>query len=100
MPNMVASFIDLEQTPRQIVFSGSTGGDRMRALQREVFSRYRPDLSILYRSGERDLPEGGGIPARVAELTMLDGLPTAYLCENFVCHLPASDPKALAELLG
>jgi uncharacterized protein YyaL (SSP411 family) len=30
-----------------------------------------------------------------AERTSRDGLPTAYLCRDFVCRLPATDPAAL-----
>ena len=26
----------------------------------------------------------------------IDGLPTAYVCRNFVCRLPVTDPEALA----
>jgi uncharacterized protein len=30
----------------------------------------------------------------------IDGLPTAYLCENFVCRLPVTDATVLRELLS
>jgi uncharacterized protein YyaL (SSP411 family) len=29
----------------------------------------------------------------------IDNKPTAYVCENFVCQLPTTDVKKLAELL-
>jgi uncharacterized protein YyaL (SSP411 family) len=31
---------------------------------------------------------------------LLDGQPTAYLCENFTCQLPATDPAVLREQLA
>jgi uncharacterized protein YyaL (SSP411 family) len=30
---------------------------------------------------------------------MVDGKPAAYVCENFTCKAPVTDPKALAGLL-
>jgi uncharacterized protein YyaL (SSP411 family) len=35
----------------------------------------------------------------VAKLTSIDGKPTAYVCENFVCNLPVTGRDALEELL-
>jgi uncharacterized protein YyaL (SSP411 family) len=31
--------------------------------------------------------------------TMREGKPTAYVCRNFVCGRPTTDPKALGEQL-
>ena len=35
----------------------------------------------------------------LAERGMVDGKPTAYVCQNYVCQLPVTDPQALAEQL-
>jgi uncharacterized protein YyaL (SSP411 family) len=32
-------------------------------------------------------------------MSMVDGRPAAYVCENFTCKAPVTDPKALAKLL-
>ena len=51
-------------------------------------------------------PAGGdGGPLRdlapyVAGQIPRDGAPTAYVCENFACKAPVTDPAALAALLG
>jgi len=31
---------------------------------------------------------------------MIDGRPTAYLCEQFACQLPVTTPEALQAQLG
>ena len=35
----------------------------------------------------------------IENLTPLNGKATDYVCENFVCHLPTSDPEELARRL-
>jgi uncharacterized protein YyaL (SSP411 family) len=31
---------------------------------------------------------------------MVDGKPTAYVCRNYACQLPVTDPEDLAAQLG
>ena len=40
-------------------------------------------------------PDASAVPL-LARRTMIDGRPTAYLCRNFACRLPITDPAALA----
>ena len=40
-------------------------------------------------------PDGSAVPL-LASRTMIGGRPTAYLCRNFACRLPVTDPVALA----
>jgi uncharacterized protein len=35
----------------------------------------------------------------IAGLKMVNEKPTAYVCENFTCQLPTSEPATLATLL-
>jgi uncharacterized protein YyaL (SSP411 family) len=32
-------------------------------------------------------------------MSPIEGKPAAYVCENFTCKAPVTDPKQLAELL-
>ncbi len=44
----------------------------------------------------------GGVGADLPLLEgrgMLDGRPTAYVCQHYVCQLPVTDPEALAKQL-
>jgi uncharacterized protein YyaL (SSP411 family) len=40
-------------------------------------------------------PEGSDEPPLLAGRTEVDGKPAAYVCQNFTCRLPTSDPAAL-----
>ncbi len=54
-----------------------------------VRSRFRPHLVLA--AG----PEGSEMPALLASRTKVDGAAAAYVCENFGCRLPVTDPAAL-----
>jgi hypothetical protein len=53
----------------------------------EVYSRYRPNLII----GQTEYPPSDEVPALLVDRPMLDGKPTAYVCEGFVCNLPVTN---------
>ncbi len=36
----------------------------------------------------------------IGSVVRIDGKATAYVCEDYACQLPTSDPATLAELLG
>jgi uncharacterized protein YyaL (SSP411 family) len=44
-------------------------------------------------------PEGAGEPPLLADRTTVDGKPAAYVCENFTCQLPVTNPRHLREQL-
>jgi len=66
------------------------GGD---ALRREVYGRLLP-ASVTVKSA----PNGGGdLTPLVAERALVDGRPTAYVCEHFACRQPVTTPEDLRE---
>jgi uncharacterized protein len=67
-------------------------GDDLDQLARVVRSEFRPHLVLA--GGEPD-----GVPL-LADRTPVDGRPAAYVCENFACRRPVTEPAELAELLG
>jgi uncharacterized protein len=100
MPNMVAAALVLEASPRQIVFASGRNDALLHALQREVFSRYVPDLTIIYNLLEESADDSGMSPSRVRGMVPIDGRPTAYLCEEYVCRAPVTEPADLRQQLG
>ena len=44
-------------------------------------------------------PEGSEEPPLLRERPLVDGQPAAYVCENFACQAPVTDPEELAGLL-
>ncbi|MFV2044805.1 MAG: hypothetical protein ACC700_16415, partial [Anaerolineales bacterium] len=56
---------------------------------------YLPNLIIA--GGE---PGEGSQPALMEERAMREGLPTAYLCQGFVCQLPTTNADELSRQLA
>ena len=55
----------------------------------------RPDLVVAVSTN----PAASAIPL-LADRTMIDGRPTAYVCRDFACRLPVTDPDALRAQLA
>ncbi|MEP7025016.1 MAG: thioredoxin domain-containing protein, partial [Actinomycetota bacterium] len=47
-----------------------------------------------------DSPAGAGIIPLLAGRTLIDGAPAAYVCRDFACRLPVTDPAQLREELS
>jgi uncharacterized protein YyaL (SSP411 family) len=70
-------------------------GDDLAALAVVVRETNRPHLVL---AGG---PEGSDQPPLLEGRTAVDGKPAAYVCENFTCRLPVTDPTELSgELTG
>ncbi len=86
--------------PRQIVIAGKRDAEDTRALLREVRAVFAPNQIILLADG------AGGQEWLGAKLEFLrtaipvDGKAAAYVCENFTCQAPITDPAKLRELLA
>jgi hypothetical protein len=45
-------------------------------------------------------PEGSDRPELLRERPAVEGKPAAYVCEQFACKAPVTDPQDLAAALG
>jgi uncharacterized protein YyaL (SSP411 family) len=85
---------------REIVVAGEAEAADTRALVLAARRRYLPRAVILLRQ-----PGEAGRPlARIAPFTQaqgpVGGRAAAYVCENFSCRTPVTDPAALETLLA
>ena len=90
--------------PKEIVIVGPRTDSRTQALLDAVFQRYLPNRVVM------GAPEGvqnlGADEASFAtalplleQRGLVEGQPTAYVCQHYVCQLPVTDPEALVEQL-
>ena len=82
-------------TPKEVAIVGPREDPATGRLLDAVFSRYLANRVVVGASGQNVEPalpllEGRG---------MIDGVPTAYVCENYACQLPVTNAEALASQL-
>ncbi len=100
MPQMLAAVDFLLDKPRQIIIAGHKDAADTRSLVRQVHKRFLPRKILL-------LADGGTMHQRLSEsqpalkgMRPLKGKATAYICRDYLCDLPTSDPNQVARLLG
>ncbi len=89
--------IDLALAPvAEIAIVGDPGDEGTRALLKIAGGGYEPNRVVALLSDEST---ASSIPLLEAR-TRLNGRPAAYVCRNFACRLPVTDPEALREQLA
>ena len=83
----------------EIVIAGEPGAVDTEALIKQVRSKYLPQAVTLVISPEAD----GDVIRNLAPFTEghvpVNGMAAAYVCRNFACQMPTTDPDELAGLL-
>ena len=86
-------------TPKEIAIVGGAGDAETNALLSEVSRRYLPNRVLVGSAGNGTAEARSGVPL-LEDRDRVDGKPTAYVCENYACSLPVTEPAALAAQLA
>jgi uncharacterized protein YyaL (SSP411 family) len=110
MPQMLVAVDFSLSKPRQIVIAGAPprvrpetdriDSDAMKALLKEVHRHFIPNRILILADGadgQKFLAEKN---EAIGGMSPIDGKLAAYVCENFTCKAPVTDPKALGSLLS
>jgi uncharacterized protein len=81
---------------REIAIAGGLAATDTQALLRIVFSRFLPNKVVAVRPPGPAGDEAERWIPLLAERPQQDGRATAYVCEQFTCRLPVTEPEALA----
>jgi len=104
MPSAFASLLSAslfaEGKSYEVVLAGDLHSASGRAMMGALRSRYLPNKVVLWHGDGK----AGEALSRLAPYSRgqkaLKGRATAYVCENFRCRLPVTDPKKMLKLLG
>jgi uncharacterized protein YyaL (SSP411 family) len=100
LPQMLASLDATLTEPVQIVLAGQRDLPETAELLRVLWKRYLPNKVVLLADGG----EGQDWLAQHVDalrlMTPVQGRTAAYVCQNFTCKLPVTEPDQLAEALG
>jgi uncharacterized protein len=84
----------------EVVVTGKQEAQDTHAMLDALRSHFIPNRAVLLRS---ETPDGDRL-ARLAAFTQsqdsIDGKATAYVCQNFRCNLPTTDPFEMLKQLG
>ncbi len=83
--------------PLQVGIVGAPDDPGRAALWRVARASSLPGLAVV--AGSPDTAASDGLPL-LRDRPLLDGHAAAYVCRDFVCDAPTSDPAHLAQLLG
>jgi len=100
LPQMLCALELALAEPRTVVIAGDPGAEDFRALATVLHEKLGLKRALLCADaaeGQRWLAER---KPYLAEMKPLDGRATAYVCENFACQAPVTDPAELRRLLG
>jgi len=84
----------------EIVLAGNLDSTDTQELLRILRQTYLPDKVVLFRPEGVPNPEIASIAPFIKSLTSVRGKATAYVCSNFRCELPITDPQKLRESLS
>ena len=87
-------------TPKEVVIIGPRDDPATAALLKTVYGGFHPN-KVLVGAQEAQNPDSAGdrgLPLLEAR-GMVDGKPTAYVCQNYACRLPVTTPEELAAQL-
>ena len=90
LPQMLCALELALEPPRHVVLAGDPAAEDFRALAAVLHERLGPRRSILRA--------GAAVPWTSA-MAPMDGHAVAYVCEDFTCQLPVTEPAALRHLL-
>jgi uncharacterized protein len=99
MPQMLVALDYSLSKPRQIVIAGKKDTLETKALVKEAHRHFLPKTILLLADGAEGQKYLGERNEAIRAMSTVDGKPAAYICENFTCKAPVTDPKQLAELL-
>jgi uncharacterized protein YyaL (SSP411 family) len=100
MPQMLVALDYSRAKPRQIVIAGKIDNDATKALLAEVHRHFLPNKILILADGSEGQKFFSEKNEAIGAMSPLEGKPAAYVCENFTCKAPVTDPKGLTKTLA
>ncbi|MGI8436688.1 MAG: thioredoxin domain-containing protein [Chthoniobacterales bacterium] len=99
LPQMLVALDWSRAKPKQIVIAGKPDAADTAAMLREVRRHFIPNKVLILADGGAGQKFFAAQVEFMKDIAPIDGNATAYVCENFICQLPVTDPEKLQRLL-
>jgi uncharacterized protein YyaL (SSP411 family) len=96
-PRLLCALDYRQDEPREVVLSGEPGRADFEALRETVFASRRPNRVVAHADSAESLAD---VAPLVASRGSADDGARAWVCRNFACLRPTSDPAELAAALN
>jgi uncharacterized protein YyaL (SSP411 family) len=100
MPQMLVALSLSLSKPAQIVIAGKRDDAQTRVLLAEVHRHFLPNKILVLADGGEGQKYLGEENEAIRGMSTIDGKPAVYVCENFSCQAPVTDPAELHKLLA
>ena len=100
LPQLLCALELALEPPRHVVLAGDPQSADFRALAAVVHERLGPRRALLGATGGAGQASLAERAPWIAAMKPVDGRATAYVCEEFACRAPTSDPAELRRLLA
>jgi uncharacterized protein YyaL (SSP411 family) len=100
LPQMLCALELAGTPPRTVVIAGRPAADDFRALTAVLQERLGPRRAVLAADGGAGQAWLAGRQPYLADMKPLGGRAAAYVCENFTCRPPVTEPAELRRLLA
>lgn len=84
----------------EVVIAGEKDAEDTGEMVSQLRRTYTPNTVVLLRPAGEDPGKIGELSSFVGAQQSADGKATAYVCRNFGCEFPTTDPQKMLELLG
>ena len=100
LPQMLVALDFFLNKPSQIIIAGKPGDPHTSALLRQIHACFVPSKVMMLADGGEGQRDLSIFNPFIGALAMIDGRSTAYVCKDFACQLPTSDPSVMLDLLS
>ena len=100
MPEMMVALDFYLANPKQIVIAGTPNAPETRAMLHAVHAHFVPNKILLLADGGTGQAFLGKRLEFIRDAKMIGNAATAYVCENYVCHLPTTNMNVVARLIS
>jgi len=99
VPQMLVAWSWSRSKPKQIVIAGRTDDTATQAMLHVVHRHFAPHEVLILADGDAGQQFFSERVEFMKSVDKIDNKATAYVCENFICQLPTTDPKKFAASL-
>jgi uncharacterized protein YyaL (SSP411 family) len=99
MPQLLCALELALEPPRHVVLAGDPARDDFRGLAAVLHEAIGPRRIVLAATGGEEQAWLARRAPWLAGMSPLDGRATAYVCEEYACQAPVTEPAALRTLL-